>query len=324
MTLVILRVPRYQGETSDIPYTTVPLGIIQTDRVVVTVCSFESDLIRGLTNGRVRNLSTSKRNRFLLHIFLVAAQQYLTYLRAINKTVDVLEDKLQLSLRNREVLELLKYQKSLTYFTTALKANELMMARLQKSQLFRMYPDDEDLLEDALTEIGQAIEMTNISSGILSAMMDAFASIISNNLNVVMKFLASVTIILALPSLVASIYGMNVDLPLGSPSAGVLVRAGVGGGRLRRRDRGLHPQGLAVAAGVTRRGSAVPTAPGSHPASPSRQALVERHPVAFQPPRRRQFHHLHRLVVQPVPGPPVMEGPLACVPGRLRVRSSVW
>jgi len=178
------------------------------------VCSFESDLIRGLTNGRVRNLSTSKRNRFLLHIFLVAAQQYLTYLRAINKTVDILEDKLQLSLRNREVLELLKYQKSLTYFTTALKANELMMARLQKSQLFRMYPDDEDLLEDALTEIGQAIEMTNISSGILSAMMDAFASIISNNLNVVMKFLASVTIILALPTLVASIYGMNVDLPL--------------------------------------------------------------------------------------------------------------
>ncbi len=216
MTLVILRVPRYQGETSDIPYTTVPLGIILSDRVVVTVCSFENDLIRGLTNGRVRNLSTSKRNRFLLHIFLVAAQQYLTHLRAINKTVDVLEDKLQLSLRNREVLELLKYQKSLTFFTTALKANELMMARLQKSQLFRMYPDDEELLEDALTEIGQAIEMTNISSGILSAMMDAFASIISNNLNVVMKVLTSVTIILALPTMAGSIYGMNVDLPLQS------------------------------------------------------------------------------------------------------------
>jgi magnesium transporter len=215
MILVILRVPRYQGETADIPYTTMPLGIILSERIVVTVCSFESDLIRGLTNGRVRNLSTSKRNRFLLHLFLVAAQQYLTHLRAINKTVDGLEDRLQMSLRNREVLELLKYQKSLTYFTTALKANELMMARLQKSQLFRMYPDDEDLLEDALTEIGQAIEMTNISSGILSQMMDAFASIISNNLNVVMKFLASVTIILALPSLVASIYGMNVDLPLG-------------------------------------------------------------------------------------------------------------
>ena len=213
MTLVILRVPRYQGETSDIPYTTVPLGIILSDRIVVTVCSFENDLIRGLTNGRVRNLSTSKRNRFLLHLFLVAAQQYLTHLRAINKTVDVLEDKLQLSLRNREVLELLKYQKSLTYFTTALKANELMMARLQKSQLFRMYPDDEELLEDALTEIGQAIEMTNISSGILSAMMDAFASIISNNVSTVMKFLASITIVLMLPTLVASTFGMNVHLP---------------------------------------------------------------------------------------------------------------
>jgi magnesium transporter len=216
VTLVILRVPRYRGETSDIPFTTVLLGIILSDRVVVTVGSFEGDLIRGLTNGRGRNLSTSKRNRFLLHLYLVAAQQNLTHLRAINKTVEVLEDKLQLSLRNREVLELLKYQKSPTYFTTALKANELMMARLQRSRLFRMYPDDEELLDDALTEIGQAIEMTNTSSGILSQMMDAFASIISNNLNAVMKFLASVTIILALPPLVASIFGMNVELPLGA------------------------------------------------------------------------------------------------------------
>jgi magnesium transporter len=205
VTLVILRVPRCQGETSDIPFTAVPLGIILSDRVVVTVCSFESDLIRGLTNRRLRNLTTSRRSRFLLHPFLVAAQPYPTHLRAINKTVDVLEDRLQMSLRNREVLELLKYQKNLTYFTTALKANELMMGRLQKRQLLRMYPDDEDLLEDALSEIGQAIEMTNISSGIPSQMMDAEAPIISNNPKVAMKFLASATIILALPSLAASI-----------------------------------------------------------------------------------------------------------------------
>ena len=125
-----------------------PLGIIQTDRVVVTVCSFESELIRGLTNGRVRNLSTSKRNRFILHMLLSAANKYLSNLRDINKVVDGLEDHLQMSLNNRELLELLKYQKSLTYFTTALKSNELMMERLQRSQLLRTYPDDEDLLED--------------------------------------------------------------------------------------------------------------------------------------------------------------------------------
>jgi len=218
--LVILRVPRHEGPSSDIPFTTVPLGIILTEKAVVTVSAQESEVLRGMSNGKLRGISTAKRNRFLLHLFLLTAQQYLVDLRAINKAVDALEDKLQASLRNREVLELLKYQKSLTYFTTALKANQLMMDRLQKGQMFKMFPDDEDLLEDALTEIGQAIEMTNISSGILSQMMDAFASIISNNLNAVMKFLASVTIILALPTLVASIYGMNVSLPLsGHPSA---------------------------------------------------------------------------------------------------------
>ncbi|RMG02233.1 MAG: magnesium transporter CorA family protein, partial [Acidobacteria bacterium] len=130
------------------------------------------------------------------------------------KTVDYLEDQLQKSTRNREVLELLKYQKSLTYFTTALKANELMLDRLDRSQLFKAYPEDEDLLDDVITENQQAIEVTSITSNILSGMMDAFASIISNNLNAVMKFLAAITIVLSLPTIVASFYGMNVELPL--------------------------------------------------------------------------------------------------------------
>jgi magnesium transporter len=111
------------------------------------------------------------------------------------------------------VLELLKYQKSLTLFTTALKSNELLIKRLQQSLMFKTYPEDEDLLEDVLTETQQAIEMTNIESTILSSMMDAFASIISNNLNGIMKFLASITIILSMPTMIASFFGMNVSLP---------------------------------------------------------------------------------------------------------------
>jgi magnesium transporter len=138
--------------------------------------------------------------------------------------VDALEDKLQRSMRNQEVLELLKYEKSLTYFTTALKSNELMMERLQRSQLFQTYPDDLELLEDVLTENQQAIEMVNIAGAILRQMMDACASIISNNLNIVMKFLASITIVLSLPTLVASLYGMNVRLPFeASPLAFPLI-----------------------------------------------------------------------------------------------------
>jgi len=144
----------------------------------------------------------------------ITANRYLNDLRSIDNTVDALEDRLQHALRNRELMELLQYQKSLVYFTTALKSDELILRQLQKYQLFQQYPEDLDLLEDVLTEVQQAIEMTNISSNILTQMVAAFASIISNNLNVVMRFLASVTIILSLPTMIASFFGMNVLVPL--------------------------------------------------------------------------------------------------------------
>lgn len=124
-----------------------------------------------------------------------------------------LEDKLQRSLRNHELLELLKYQKSLVYFTTGLKSNELMIQRLQRSQMFEVYPEDRDLLDDVLTETVQASEITLIDSNILNQMMDAFASIISNNQNSVMKFLASMTVIVSLPTVVSGLFGMNVPVP---------------------------------------------------------------------------------------------------------------
>ncbi len=212
--LVILRIPYYQGAQADIPYITIPLGIVLTDKFLITICKYKNEIIDDFTCGRVRNLSTAKRNRFLLRLLHACANHYLQNLRTITKTVDYLEDQLQKSTRNREVLELLKYQKSLTYFTTALKSNELMLERLDRSQLFKAYPDDEELLDDAITENMQAIEMTSITSNILSGMMDAFASIISNNLNGVMKFLAAITIVFSLPTIVASFYGMNVQLPL--------------------------------------------------------------------------------------------------------------
>ncbi|MBU0703791.1 MAG: magnesium transporter CorA family protein [Chloroflexi bacterium] len=224
--LIVLRIPQLQGDTADIPYTTVPLGIVLTDRVVVTACKIENSITEGLVAGRMRGLHTDKRNRFVLQLFYSTAIEYLSYLREINNVVERLEDELQRSTRNEELLELLKYQKSLVYFATGLRSNELMMERLQKSGLFKTYPEDADLLEDVLTENQQAIEMVGIANNILSQMMDAFASIISNNLNVVMKFLTSVTIVLSLPTMVASLYGMNVGLPLqNSPYAFLLIIA---------------------------------------------------------------------------------------------------
>jgi len=211
-TFILIRIPHRQPD-SDIPYITIPLGIMIKGNMIVTICLYDKEMFKILANGKYRLLKTGKRYRFALYIFLETATRYLSHLREINRMTEAIEDQLQQSTRNREVLELLKYQKSLTYFATALRSNEVMMERVQRTQIFNYYEDDQDLLEDVLTENQQAIQMTNINTEILSSMMDAFASIISNNLNGVMKGLAAITIIINVPAVVAAFYGMNVDLP---------------------------------------------------------------------------------------------------------------
>ena len=211
-TFILVRIPHRQPD-SDIPYITIPLGIMIKSNIIVTICRYDKEMFKVLANGKYRLLKTGKRYRFALYIFLETATRYLTHLREINRTTEAIEDQLQKSTRNREVLELVKYQKSLTYFATALRSNEVMMERVQRTQIFNYYEEDQDLLEDVLTENQQAIQMTSINTEILSSMMDAFASIISNNLNAVMKVLAALTIILNLPAIVAAFYGMNVALP---------------------------------------------------------------------------------------------------------------
>lgn len=214
--LILIKIPFFQGDELDVPYTSIPLGIILTEKYVVTVCKKNNIILDELLRTKLKGFSTGKKIRFVLRVLLLSAAKFLSYLREINNSVERVEDNLTASMRNKEVLELLKYQKSLVYFETALKSNELMMERLQKTPIFRRFPEDEDLLEDVLTENQQAIEMVAIAENILSSMMDAFASIISNNLNVVMKFLASVTIVLSIPTIITSFFGMNVDLPLSS------------------------------------------------------------------------------------------------------------
>ena len=184
-TFILLRIPIHQPD-SDIPYNTVPLGIMILGNKIITVCRYDSDIFKSLTNGKYKQMKTGKRYRLTLYIFLETAARYLNLLREINRATELVEDRLQKSTQNRELLELLKYQKSLTYFATALRSNEVMMERVQRTQLFNYYEEDQDLLEDVLTENQQAIQMTTITTEILSSMTDSFASIISNNLNVVM------------------------------------------------------------------------------------------------------------------------------------------
>lgn len=212
-TFILIRIPFDNGAAADIPYITLPLGVMLLNNCVVTICKQENEVIRALQNGKYRGLKTAKRYRFVLYLLLETATRYLTLLRQINKTTEIIEDRLEKSTRNREVLELLKYQKCLTYFATALRSNEVMMERLRRMQVFNQYEEDQDLLEDVLTENQQAIQMVNIATEILAGLMDAFASVISNNLNVIMKILAALTIALNIPTIIFSFYGMNVDLP---------------------------------------------------------------------------------------------------------------
>jgi magnesium transporter len=213
VTLSVLRVPRFEGDEADIPFTTVPLGIILTKDLFITISSRETIILSDFIEGNERNFSTEKRNHFLFRVYLKTALLYLRYLKEINKKTSAIEDELQLSLKNEELVKLFNMEKSLVYFMTALKTDELMIERLQRTNYIKLNQEDNELLEDVTVEYKQAIEMANVYSNILSGMMDAFASVISNNLNVVLKFLTSVTIILMIPTLVASIYGMNVKLP---------------------------------------------------------------------------------------------------------------
>jgi magnesium transporter len=222
--LIILRVPHFLGDHAPTPYNTIPLGVILTETHLVTISRFRVSVIDDLLHDVEQPILS--RESLLLLILLETAKKYLEVLSTINGQIESAEDRLQLSLKNKEVYELLKYQKSLVHFTTGLKSNELLMQRLQKTQLLNSSPDDQELLADVLTENAQAIQMTCTSSDILSQMMDAFASIISNNLNVVMKFLTAFTVVLSFPTIFASIYGMNVGLPFAqSPFAfyGILL-----------------------------------------------------------------------------------------------------
>jgi len=212
--LVILRTPHFE-EDKDIEYTTLPLGIILAENMIITVCSKKNDVMQAIADGKSREgLSTVNKVKFILQMFSGATTVYMDYLKKINRKTSIAQNEVLKSMKNEELIKLLNYEKSLVYFITSLKSNELVLERLQRTELLDISDEDRDMLEDVIIENRQAIEMTNIYSYILSGMMDAFASIISNNLNVVMKILTSVTVILSIPILVSSIYGMNIELPL--------------------------------------------------------------------------------------------------------------
>ena len=211
-TMILVNIPTIEDESDKELYSTIPLAIIVVDDAVITVCSEETPILTQFSNGKVRDFYSNMKSRFILQILYRSSSLFLTYLRNIDRTSENVENELHKSQKNKELIELLKLEKSLVYFTTALRSNEAILEKMLRLEIIKKYPEDVDLLEDVIVENKQAIEMANIYSGILSGTMDAFASVISNNLNIVMKLLAVITIVLSIPTLVFSAYGMNTNI----------------------------------------------------------------------------------------------------------------
>lgn len=223
-TLILVDIPMIEDKEEKDRYVTIPLGIVLTDEVIITVCLEETGVLTPFMQGRIRSFYTFKKTRLILQILYRNATLFLQYLRNIDRKSGDIEEKLHISQKNQELIELLELEKSLVYFTTSLRSNEVVLEKMVRAERIKKYPDDEELLEDVIIENKQAIEMANIYSGILSGMMDAFASVISNNLNIVMKLLATITIVLSIPTMIASFFGMNfVDIPLGGYRHGFLI-----------------------------------------------------------------------------------------------------
>ena len=214
-TLFIVDVPVIEKENDTEIYTTMPIGmIVVRDDYFITISLKENDIINQIEKNIYKNVITYKKTRLIFQILFQNAAMYLKLLKQINKETEIAESVLKKSMKNKELLKLLSLEKSLVYFTTSLKANEVVMEKTLRGKIIKLYDEDEDILEDAIIENKQAIEMAKIYSDILNGTMDAYASIISNNLNGVMKVLTSITIVLSIPTMIASFWGMNVRVPL--------------------------------------------------------------------------------------------------------------
>lgn len=211
--LIIVDIPFTEMEDNSLTYDTYPLAIIHTDKQLITVCLKNSRILTDFANNKIKSFYTFKKSRFTLQILNRISTYYLLYLRQIDKKSLMIEKRLHKSMKNRELIQLHSLEKSLVYFSTSLKANEITLEKMLKLELMQKYEEDKDVLEDVIIENKQAIEMTEIYSNILASTMDFFASVISNNLNIVMKVLASVTILMSIPTIIGGIFGMNLKLP---------------------------------------------------------------------------------------------------------------
>lgn len=213
-TLIIVDIPCVESDGSGYLYSTIPLGILLVGDIIITVCTRDTPIINDFTEERIRNFWTFKRTRFILQLLHRNASRFLAYLKQIDKASMHVQEKLEKSSRNQELIQMMKLEKSLVFFSTSLKGNEMVMERMMRQDsILKRFPEDTELLEDVIIENKQAMEMCAIYRDIMSGTMDAFASIISNNLNITMKVLTILTFVTSVPTIIYSLWGMNVKVP---------------------------------------------------------------------------------------------------------------
>lgn len=212
-TLVLVDIPVTEDEEDYYTYSTIPLGVIIGNDTIITVCLQSTSIIRDFVTGRVKGVTTKKRSWFVLKILYSVATKFLQYLRQIDKSSQRIQNELHRTMKDKQLVQLLELQNALVYFSTSLQANEAVISKIIRTDILKKYEEDKELLEDVQIENQQAIEMCSIYRNILSGTMDAFSSIISNKLNTVMRILTAITFIISIPTLIASIFGMNVRVP---------------------------------------------------------------------------------------------------------------
>lgn len=223
-TMVLIDVPVDESEVDSEMYSTMPLAIFILDKNIITISYSDVAILSKFKNEAIRDFSTSKRSRFLFQILQQNAFLYLKYLRHIDRTTTKIEKNIYNSVKNKELIQILNLEKSLIYFSTSLKSNDLVLTRIMRTKSIPKYEDDEDLLEDVIMDNKQALEMATIYGDILSRIMDAFSSIISNNQNRVMSILTTLTIIMSVFTIISGFFGMNVPgIPLNDNSNAFVI-----------------------------------------------------------------------------------------------------
>ena len=211
-TLIIIDVPYVIDKKIKNKYSTLPLGIISYKNYLVTIAVKETEVVQDVMENRVKSVFTMKKSRFLIQILHRVATLYLKYLKEINLEIEAKEKNLINATNNKYLLQLMNIQKSLVYFVTSLKSNDIILEKLEKGNLIEFYEEDMDVLEDAIIENRQGIETSLIYREIVASLQETYSGIISNNLNEIMKFLAGITIVFSIPTMIASFMGMNVPL----------------------------------------------------------------------------------------------------------------